>query len=62
MHCEVECYALWIGGAPEAAEAGAGRAAIMRAGGGRSGAVDSYIRPMGDGQEVSRRLIQRLQV
>ena len=51
-----------IGGASEAAAAGAGRAAIMRAGGWRSGAVDTYIRPMEEGQEVSRRLIRRLQV
>ena len=51
-----------IGGASEAAAAGAGRAAIMRAGGWRSGVVDSYIRPIGEGQEVSRRLIKRLQV
>ena len=51
-----------IGGASEAAAAGAGRAAIMKAGGWRSGAVDGYIRPIGEGQEVSRRLIQKLQV
>ena len=51
-----------IGGASEAAAAGAGRAAIMRAGGWRSAAVDTYIRPIGEGQEISKRLIQRLQV
>ena len=51
-----------IGGASEAAAAGAGRAAIMKAGGWRSSAVDSYIRPMEEGQEVSRRLVRKLQV
>ena len=51
-----------IGGATEAAAAGAGRAAIMRAGGWRSGAVDTYIRPTEEGQEVSRMLVRRLQV
>ena len=51
-----------IGGASEAAAAGVGRAEIMKAGGWRSGAVDTYIRPVGEGQEVSRRLVKRLQV
>ena len=51
-----------IGGASEAAAAGAGRAAIMKAGGWRSSAVDVYIRPIGEGQEVSRRLVRKLQV
>ena len=51
-----------IGGASEAAAAGAGRAAIMKAGGWRSSAVDSYIRPTEEGQEVSRRLVKKLQV
>ena len=51
-----------IGRASEAAAAGAGRAAIMKAGGWRSSAVDSYIRPTEEGQEVSRRLVKKLQV
>ena len=51
-----------IGGASEAAAAGAGRAAIMRARGWRSGAVDTYIRPTEEGQEVSRKLVKRFQV
>ena len=38
-----------IGGASEVAAAGAGRAEIMKAGGWKSGAVDSYIRPLGEG-------------
>ena len=45
FYTRTECYTLAqsgrIGGAPEEAEAGAGRAAILRAGGGRNGAVDS---------------------
>ena len=51
-----------IGGASEAAAAGVGRAAIMKAGGWKTSAVDSYIRPLGEGQEVSRRLVKKLQV
>ena len=51
-----------IGGASEAATAGVRRAEIMNAGGWKSAAVDSYIRPVGEGQEVSRRLVKRLQV
>ena len=50
-----------IGGASEAAAAGAGRAAIMKAGGWRSNAVDIYIRPIGERQEISRRLVRNLQ-
>jgi hypothetical protein len=50
------------GGASEAAVTGAGRAEIMKAGGWKSVAVDSYIRPLGEGQEVSRRLIKKVQV
>ena len=51
-----------IGGSSEAAAAGVGRAEIMKAGGWRSAAVDAYIRPVGEGQEVSRKLVKRLQV
>ena len=51
-----------ISGASEAAAAGVGRAEIMKVGGWKSGAVDSYIRPLGEGQEVSRRLVKKLQV
>ena len=51
-----------IGGASEAAAAGVGRAAIMKAGGWKTSAVDTYIRPLGEGQEVSRRLVKKLQV
>ena len=51
-----------IGEAWEAAAAGVGRAEIMKAGGWRSAAVDAYIRPVGEGQEVSKRLVKRLQV
>ena len=45
FYARTECYTLAqsrrIVGAPEEAEAGAGREDILRAGGGRSGAVDS---------------------
>ena len=51
-----------IGGASEAAAAGVGRAEIMKAGGWKSSMVDPYIRPLGEGQEVSRGLVKKLQV
>ena len=51
-----------IGGATEAAAAGVGRAEIMEAGGWVSSAVDVYIQPKGKGQEVSRRLVEKLKL
>ena len=51
-----------ISGASKAAAAGAGKATIMKAGGWRSSAVNVYIRPIGEGQEVSRRHVRKLQV
>ena len=51
-----------IGGASEAAAVGVRRAEIMKAGGWKSKAVDLYIRPLGEGQEISRKLVKKLQV
>ena len=51
-----------IGGASEAAAAGVGRAEIMKAGSWKSSMVDTYIRPLGEGQELSPSLVNKLQV